>query len=156
MKRLIVLAPVIFFMAPVVTKAQTVDEPQKKEYNRGQGFVVRPELCNGIQAALGYQLNPYLQLTGNIGVGIGKEIALITVTGIRAYFLDKPWTPFFDYHVGIECYTNMITFRQTAHLGASYKDFDFGAGMYLGTDGDIFVGASSLTLGDNIRCYKHR
>ena len=46
--------------------------------------------------------------------------------------------------------------RHTIVGGASYKDFDFGAGLLYISDGYSSGIGLSITLGYNIRCYKHR
>ena len=42
-------------------------------YTRGSGFVIRPELYSGLFATIGYQFNPYVQLSGGVGVGLDQN-----------------------------------------------------------------------------------
>ena len=81
---------------------------------------------------------------------------MITVIGIRAYTSGKPWAAFFDYRVGAESISMYSFTRHTIVAGAAYKDFDFGAGVVFCTDGVTSATGLSLSIGYNIRCYKHR
>lgn len=127
-----------------------------KGYTRGSGFVIRPELYSGLFATFGYQINPYVQLSGGFGFGLDAYGGFITAIGVRTYTSDANWAAMFDYHIGV---INIQGFNLTRHTivgGASYKDFDFGAGLMYITNGyDSGIGLS-ITLGYNIRCYKHR
>lgn len=126
------------------------------DYTRGSGFVIRPELYSGLFATLGYQINPYVQLSGGIGFGLDQYGGMITALGIRTYTSDANWAAMFDYHIGLISIQGLSLTRHTIIGGASYKDFDFGAGLMYITDGyDSGIGLS-ITLGYNIRCYKHR
>ena len=125
-------------------------------YSRGSGFVIRPELYSGLFASIGYQINPYVQLTGGIGFGLDSYGGLIKSLGVRTYTSDASWAAMFDYHVGFISIQGLKLTRHTIIGGASYKDFDFGAGlMYLTNGYDSGLGLS-ITLGYNIRCYKHK
>lgn len=125
-------------------------------YTRGNGFVIRPELYSGLFATLGYQINPYVQLSGGIGFGLDQYGGVITTFGIRTYTSDANWAAMFDYHIGFLSIQGLNLARHTIVGGASYKDFDFGAGLMYVTDGyDSGIGFS-ITLGFNIRCYEHR
>lgn len=159
MKRITRIAAIILFMVPMIATAQKTEDTPATNYTRGKGFFVRPEFCNGLLANVGYQLNPYVQLSGNIGAALGNEnspIALVATVGIRTYFSDTPWTAFFDYHAGSEYDMKYLVFRQTVNVGASYKDLDFGAGIIWGTDGYVSGMGLSLTIGYNFRFYKHK
>lgn len=124
------------------------------EFTRGKGFVIRPELYSGVNATLGYQINPYVQLSG--GFGFGLDGGFLTSFGVRTYTSDNDWAGMFDYHIGLVNYSGWNLVRHTIVGGASYKDFDFGAGLLYISDGyDSGIGFS-ITIGYNIRCYKHR
>lgn len=124
------------------------------EFTRGKGFVIRPELYSGVNATLGYQINPYVQLSG--GFGFGLDGGFLTSFGVRTYTSDNDWAGMFDYHIGLVNYSGWNLVRHTIVGGASYKDFDFGAGLLYISDGyDSGIGLS-ITIGYNIRCYKHR
>ena len=125
-------------------------------FSRGSGFVIRPELYSGLFATLGYQINPYVQLSGGLGFGLDQYGGMITALGIRTYTSDANWAAMFDYHIGLVSIQGLSLTRHTIIGGASYKDFDFGAGLMYITDGyDSGIGLS-ITLGYKIRCYKHR
>ncbi|MBQ8703136.1 MAG: hypothetical protein IJ524_02020 [Bacteroidales bacterium] len=156
MKRLTVIAVLILFLASMQANAQTTDDQQKMDYTRGSGFVIRPELNNGLLATLGYQINPYVMLEGSLGFDLSGSAAMTTVIGVRAYTSSKPWAAFFDYRVGAESVSGYSITRHTIVAGAAYKDFDFGAGVIFGTDGTTSVTGLSISIGYNIRCYKHR
>lgn len=125
-------------------------------YTRGNGFVIRPELYSGLFASLGYQINPYVQLSGGFGFGLDAYGGFITSLGIRTYTSDAHWAAIFDYHIGFVSIQGLSFTRHTIIGGASYKDFDFGAGLMYITDGYYSGIGLSITLGYNIRCYKHR
>lgn len=125
-------------------------------FSRGNGFVIRPELYSGLFATFGYQINPYVQLSGGFGFGLDSYGGSITSLGVRTYTSDANWAAMFDYHIGFVSIQGLNLTRHTIIGGASYKDFDFGAGLMYITDGyDSGIGLS-ITLGYNIRCYKHR
>lgn len=134
--------------------AQENDKWNFTGYTRGSGFVVRPELYNGLFANLGYQINPYIQLSGGLGVGFDGGFA--TTIGARAYTSKTKWVAMFDYHFGVVWFQGMVLTRHTIVGGASYKDLDFGAGLLYITNSDENGFGLSLTIGYNIRCYKHR
>lgn len=126
------------------------------DFSRGTGFVIRPELYSGLFATLGYQINPYVQISGGVGFGLDAYGGFITSLGIRTYTSDANWAAMFDYHIGFISIQGLNLTRHTIIGGASYKDFDFGAGLLYLTDGyDSGIGLS-ISLGYNIRCYKHR
>ena len=156
MKRLTVIAALVLFFAPMHVTAQTTDDQQKMDYTRGSGFVIRPELNNGLLATLGYQINPYIMLEGSLGFDLTGYAVMITIIGARAYTSGKPWAAFFDYRVGAESVSGYSITRHSIVVGAAYKDFDFGAGAIFGTDGTTSGTALSISIGYNIRCYKHR
>lgn len=62
----------------------------------------------------------------------------------------------FDYHIGLVNYSGWNLVRHTIVGGASYKDFDFEAGLLYISDGYSSGIGFSITIGYNIRCYKHR
>ena len=156
MKKIVLI--VVFFLSftPIIVTAQTNEDTTKTIFTRGSGFVIRPEFCNGVLATIGYQVNPYVQISGSLGFGLGEYTSFVTVFGIRAYTSDKPWAAYFDYHVGAESALGISISRHTLIAGASYKDFDFGAGIIYGSYAGESVTALSLSIGYNIRCYKHR
>ena len=128
----------------------------KDGYTRGNGFIIRPELYSGLFASFGYQINPYIQLTGGLGFGLDSYGGIIKSLGARTYTSDENWAAMFDYHIGFISIQGLRLTRHTIIGGVSYKDFDFGAGLLYLTDGyDSGIGLS-ITLGYNIRCYKHR
>ena len=156
MKILKKLVTIVLFMTPMLVSAQTLDEPQKKEYTRGSGFVIRPELYSGLFATLGYQINPYVQLSGGVGFGLDQYGGMATTFGIRTYTSEKPWAAMFDYHIGFASIQGLSLIRHTIVGGVSYKNFDIGAGVMYLTDGYVDALGLSITIGYNIRCYKHR
>lgn len=118
-------------------------------FTRGQGFVIRPEFYRGLFASLGYQINPYVQTFLSFGYGDGLESAL----GVRAYTGDANWVAMFDLRFSL---TNLSIPGMSLVAGASYKDFDFGAGLKYYTDGRYYLIMPVISLGWNIRCYDHR
>ena len=125
-------------------------------YTRGSGFVIRPELYSGLFATIGCQFNHYVQLSGGVGVGLDQYGGTAATMGIRIYTSDIAWAAMFDYHIGFASIEGIDLMRHTFICGASYKDFDFGAGLiYLTNENDSGIGLS-ITAGYNIRCYKHR
>ena len=129
-------------------------------FTRGKGFVVRPELYSGLAVEAGYQFNPYFTLSAGAGLGVGGEETFsdFFTLGIRAYTSEYLWAAFFDYHFAAIDDPYLRYLRHTLVGGASYKDLDFGAGFLYITDIDSGNGGIgfSLTIGYNIRCYKHR
>ncbi|MBR1798859.1 MAG: hypothetical protein IJ761_03040 [Bacteroidales bacterium] len=156
MKRLTIIAALVLFLVPLHTIAQTTEYPQTMNYTRGSGFVIRPELNNGLLATLGYQINPHIMIEGSIGFGLGDPAAITTVVGARAYASDRPWTIFFDYRIGTESVSGYSIARHTFIAGIAYKDFDLGGGVIFGTDGTASATFLSISIGYNIRCYTHR
>lgn len=125
-------------------------------FTRGSGFVIRPELYSGLFATIGYQINPYVQISGGFGFGLDGYGGSSTTIGLRTYTSDAKWTVLFDYHIGFVSIQGLRLTRHTIVGGASYKDFDFGAGLLYLTDNYNSGTGLSITLGYNIRCYKHR
>lgn len=126
------------------------------EFTRGSGFVIRPELYSGLFASMGYQINPYVQLSGDIGFGLDQYGGIAYTIGFRIYTSESPWSAMFDYHIGMVNIQGLPLTRHTFIGGASYKDFDFGAGLIYIADGFNSGIGLSITIGYNIRCYKHR
>ena len=125
-------------------------------FTRGRGFIVRPELYSGLFATFGYQINPYVQLSGGIGFGLDQYGGTSTSLGIRTYTSDTKFAVMFDYHIGLVNFQGLGLIRHTIIGGFSFKDFDLGAGLMYVTDGYDSGKGLSMTLGYNIRCYKHR
>lgn len=147
---------IIFIFTTNISYSQQENKSElsKTEFTRGSGFVIRPELYSGVNATLGYQINPYVQISGGFGFGI--DGGFLTSFGVRAYTSDKNWAGMFDYHIGLVNFSGYNLIRHTIVGGASYKDFDFGAGLLYISDGYSSGIGLSITLGYNIRCYKHR
>lgn len=158
MKRCILASLFIIFIFTTsisYSQIENKSELYKSEFTRGSGFVIRPELYSGLNATLGYQINPYVQLSGGFGFGL-LDGGFLTSFGVRTYTSDNDWAGMFDYHIGLVNYYGWNLVRHTIVGGASYKDFDFGAGLLYISDGyDSGIGLS-ITIGYNIRCYKHR
>lgn len=73
MKRCILASLFIIFIFTTsisYSQQENKSELSKTEFTRGKGFVIRPELYSGVNATLGYQINPYVQLSGGFGFGI--------------------------------------------------------------------------------------
>ena len=141
----------------IVSKQDNNEKDSTKNvYTRGNGFIVRPELYSGLFATIGYQINPYVQLSGGIGFGLDEYGGLVTNLGARAYTSPTSWAAFIDYHIGFISIQGINLTRHTIVGGVSYKDFDLGGGiMYLTYGFNNAIGLS-ITIGYNIRCYKHR
>lgn len=145
---------IMMTLACNVVFAQNQEKWNYGEYTRGSGFVVRPEMYSGFFATIGYQINPFVQISG--GIGFGLDGGFGTTLGLRTYTSDTPWSAIFDYHIGLVNIMGVGLIRHTIVGGVSYKDFDIGAGLLYLTDGyDSGIGLS-ITLGYNIRCYEHR
>lgn len=156
MKQIKTIAAIMLILLPLFATAQTSNEQQKMEYTRGSGFVIRPELYSGLFATLGYQINTYVQLSGGVGFGLDQYGGVATAFGVRTYTSEKPWAAMFDYHIGFASIQGLSLIRHTIVGGVSYKDFDIGAGAMYITDGFVDGLGLSITIGYNIRCYKHR
>ncbi len=121
-------------------------------YTRGSGFVIRPELYRGFYLSLGYQINPFVQPLLSIGIG-GDGLA--SSVGVRIYTNEGIWAGMIDvranYNIDYELYGASLV------GGASYKDLDFGGGLAYLTNGrsqNYLLGV--ISVGWNIRCYRHR
>ncbi len=138
---------------------------QTDSYTRGKGFFVRPDIYGGLFANVGYQFNPYVQISAGPGVlllinntgNLSIDFAVTAHGGIRVYTGQNPWTGMIDYHVGTFRYEGYQVWRHALVGGASYKDLDFGAGLQV-----MFVPNSQVigygplfTVGYNFRFYKH-
>lgn len=156
MKKVKILVATMLILFPMVVNAQTTYDTQRMEYTRGSGFVIRPELYSGLFATLGYQINPYVQLSGGVGFGLDQYGGVITAFGIRTYTSDRPWAAMFDYQIGFASIQGLSLIRHTIVGGVSYKDFDIGAGAMYVSDGYVGGLGLSITIGYNVRCYKHR
>lgn len=126
-----------------------LSDDDTKDFTRGNGFVIRPELYRGIFADFGYQITPHVQAY----FGIGYSDGLDGVLGIRAYTGKANWAAMFDVRFSL---TNFVLPGASFVAGASYKDLDFGAGLKYYTDGYYYLIAPTFTIGWNIRCYDHR
>ena len=137
-------------------KENNKDKWKFDNFTRGSGFVIRPELYSGLFATIGYQINPYVQLSGGVGVGLDQNGGTAITLGVRTYTSDIAWAAMFDYHIGFANIEGIDLTRHTFICGASYKDFDFGTGlMYIRYGNSSGIGLS-ITAGYNIRYYKHR
>ena len=121
-------------------------------YTRGSGFVIRPELYRGFYLSLGYQINPFVQPFLSIGAG-GDGLA--SSAGARIYTKEGEWAGMIDvranYNIDYELFGASLV------GGASYKDLDFGGGLaYLTNGGNKNHLLGVISVGWNIRCYKHR
>ena len=125
----------------------------RSSYTRGCGFVIRPELYRGFYLSLGYQINPFVQPFLSIGVGDGY--GLVCSAGARIYTNEGNWAGMID--VRANCDIAYELYGASLVGGASYKDLDFGTGLSFLTNSRkenhlLWV----LSVGWNIRCYKHR
>ena len=139
---------------------------QMDSYTRGKGFFVRPDMYGGFFANVGYQFNPYVQVSagpglmliiGNTGNNYTLDFAGTVHGGVRVYTGKKPWTGFVDYHVGAFRYNTDPIWRHALVGGASYKDLDFGGGVQLmfGPGSHVIGAGGLITVGYNFRFYKH-
>lgn len=162
-KRLLFLVVSFLFMGQMATAQEvgasdnlTPEKTKTSSYNRGSGFVMRPELYGGFFFNAGYQINPYIQVTG--GVGITIDPTFVIHAGARAYTSPNRWAAMFDYHIGT--IVGYGLWRNSIVAGAAYKDLDFGVGLqYISGNayGQHIANAGLLiTVGWNIRCYPHR
>lgn len=144
-----------------------VNQKKTSTYTRGKGFFIRPEaqggfVKGGYYVNGGYQFNPYVQAS----VGIGLTAMAITSRraqlgfgiygGTRVYTGKSKWAGMFDYHMGISSIKGTWIFENSLIGGASYKDFDFGAGAVLLKAPNTVTFGMLFALGWNIRLYKHR
>lgn len=123
-------------------------------FTRGKGFVIRPEFYRGIYVSFGYQFSPYFQTFLGVGYGEGLDGLL----GIRVYTGDAKWAAMFDLRAGL---TEYVLPNASLVAGASYKDFDFGAGVkfyeyYTEADYIAYLFVPVISIGWNIRLYEHR
>lgn len=139
---------------------------QEGSYTRGRGFFVRPDVYGGFFANVGYQFNPYFQvsvgpgallLINNTGNKYSIDLAGTVHGGVRAYTGAKEWTGMIDYHVGAFRYEGYPIWRHAIAGGASYKDLDFGGGLQImfGPNGQVIGYGPLVTVGYNFRFYKH-
>jgi len=124
----------------------------RSSYTRGSGFVIRPELYRGFYLSLGYQINPFVQPLLSVGIG-GDGFACSA--GTRIYTNEGDWAGMIDvranYNIDYELYGVSLV------GGASHKDLDFGGGLaYLTNGGNQNHLLGVISVGWNIRCYKHR
>lgn len=155
-KKLLLFLAFLLMIGNLATAQEATAPKKNSTYNRGQGFVMRPEMYGGFFFNAGYQFNPYIQVTG--GAGITLDPVCIVHVGARAYTSPNKWAAMFDYHIG-----NLVGYnlwRNSIVAGAAYKDLDFGVGLqYISgnVNGQLAAGAGLLiTVGWNIRCYPHR
>ena len=130
-------------------------------YTRGKGFLIRPELYNGFFVNGGYQFNPFWQVS--IGAGVSIDPAFVTHAGVRAYTNEGKWAGMIDYKARIGKVSGYLFTDSALVGGASYKDLDFGIGIhvlyfpnYLGLGQPALGLGPSVTVGWNIRLYRHR
>lgn len=141
---------------------------QEDTYTRGQGFFVRPELYGGIFANVGYQINPYVQLSVGPGASLlVKSDAPISLDsfvpvamghgGVRVYTNKHKWAGIVDYHASVFKYEGTVVWRHSIVGGASYKDLDFGGGFQVmfGPNNQVIGYGPLVTVGYNFRFYKH-
>ena len=77
--------------------------------------------------------------------------------GVRVYTSDNPWAGMIDYHAGVFKNGKYLAQRHSLVGGASYKDLDFGGGLqiYFGPNAEVLAYGALVTVGYNIRFYKH-
>ena len=153
-----------FFLVLAIALMTIPTFAQDDTYTRGKGFFARPDIYGGFFANVGYQNNPYFQVS--LGPGLlfiinntGTDIDLSGMVhgGIRAYTSTNKWTGLIDYHAGILQYQGYQVWRHSLVGGASYKDLDFGGGLQVmfGPNGQIIGYGPLITAGWNFRFYKH-
>ena len=139
---------------------------QNDSYTRGRGFFIRPELYGGLFVNVGYQINPYVQLSvgpgGSLlmsqsGSNISVDFTGMVHGGVRIYTNDKPWAGMIDYHAGVLKNGKNLAQRHSLVGGASYKDLDFGGGLQImfGPNAQVIGYGPLITVGYNIRFYEH-
>ena len=139
---------------------------QNGSYTRGRGFFIRPELYGGLFVNVGYQINPYVQLSvgpggtlfiNQSGSNVSVDFSGMVHGGVRVYTGKNPWTGFVDYHVGAFRYNRDPVWRHSLVGGASYKDLDFGGGLQVmfGPNSQVIGYGPLVTVGYNIRFYRH-
>ena len=139
---------------------------QNGSYTRGRGFFIRPELYGGLFLNVGYQINPYVQLSvgpggtlfiNQSGNNISVDFSGIVHGGVRVYTSDNPWAGMIDYHAGVIKEGKNLAQRHSLVGGASYKDLDFGGGLQFvfGPNTQVLAYGVLVTVGYNIRFYKH-
>lgn len=143
----ILVFALLFMIVPVKTQAQ--------DAYRSQGLFMRPELYSAVAVEIGYQINPFFQISGGFGVEIditGESRSLPEMLlGIRLYTSEKKWAAFFDYHLGFLFFDGLALPVHRLSLGPSVKNFDIGLGViYSSLDGESFFGPC-LTIGYNFR-----
>lgn len=136
------------------SESQSVINQNVNTFTRGKGFFARPEVFGGFFLNGGYQFSPYFQ--ASLGAGITIDPVFVVHGGVRVYTGVKKWAGMFDYHVGFCNYSGYFLTRHTLIGGASYKDLDFGAGIHYLTLGGNGVLSPAISIGWNIRFYKHR
>jgi hypothetical protein len=118
-----------------------------KVSKRGKSFILRPEIGYGFSPSsirptvtLGYQFNPFFVLGAGAGMDYNLKSTYGTATyyyayaNLRAYFCDKPVSPYFDIKIGCghsnynyygyDYGYNSFTYR--ASFGVQYNLVDFG------------------------------
>lgn len=158
MKKFLLVLMMALLTIPALAQTEgdsgTVIQQKPNTFTRGKGFLARPEVFGGFFLNGGYQFSPYVQ--ASLGVGITIDPVFVTHGGIRVYTGVKKWTGMFDYHVGFCNYSGYFLTRHTLIGGASYKDFDFGAGIHFLTAGGAAAISPAIAIGWNIRFYEHR
>ena len=164
----------------VVTSTTASTTHVKKEHpksGREKGFVLRPEIeygsgfmgkgSFGLRGVACYQFNPYWSVGGGLGylidfydrtmdhsVFVSRPSSIPVFANARVYFIDRKWSPFFDFKIGymiplvsgVERYDStpvnastyyeswirrtdtdtMRGFLISPTLGVQFKGFDFG------------------------------
>ena len=153
------------------TASTTHVKKERPKSGREKGWVIRPEIEPGMgfreEGSLGlrgvacYQFNPYWSIGGGLGYFIdfyyrkeygytydSRPSSIPVFANARVYFIDRKWSPFFDFKIGymiplmsgVERYeqhfyegwyrsTHTDTMRAdlfSPTLGVQFKGFDFG------------------------------
>ena len=137
---------------------------QNDSFTRCKGFFIRPSLFGGAFVDVGYQFNPYIQASVGGGVSLIArntsrfviDPAYVAHGGIRVYTSKGKWAGMIDYHAGYCNFLGYDLLRQSLVGGASFKNLDFGGGLYFmnNTKGDYVYGFL-VTVGWSFRFCRH-